>query len=208
MTLPPLYKYLDVNGAKLTLGNRNFRHADPSEFNDIEELTVQSIFADEIEEALEKLSHGLTDVILAHIDEQPTCSSPQREMIMMIQHAYRNNPWAAEIVKAEIRKQGIDAVYDVEHMRRRTVQHVKEINERMKGWRILCVTTTRDSEQMWSEYAQNHEGIVLRIEANVAKDSKFQLFRPVIYREKRPAVYDDTLQFLAGSLFGNLEARG
>jgi hypothetical protein len=33
MALPPLYKYLDVQGAKLTLGNRTFKHAKPSTFS-------------------------------------------------------------------------------------------------------------------------------------------------------------------------------
>ena len=55
MTLPPLYKYLDVQGAKLTLGNAIFKHAKPSDFNDIEDLTIQSIFPEETEAALQKL---------------------------------------------------------------------------------------------------------------------------------------------------------
>ena len=38
MTQPPLYKYLDVRGAKLTLGNKTFRHAKPSDFNDLKKL--------------------------------------------------------------------------------------------------------------------------------------------------------------------------
>lgn len=41
MALPPLYKYLDVKGAKLTLGNDTFRHAKPSDFNDVEDMAVQ-----------------------------------------------------------------------------------------------------------------------------------------------------------------------
>ena len=45
MALPPLYKYLSVQGAKLTLGNNTFKHAKPSDFNDIEDLTIQSIFS-------------------------------------------------------------------------------------------------------------------------------------------------------------------
>ena len=40
MALPPLYKYLSVEGAKKTLGNNAFRHAKPSSFNDIEDPTV------------------------------------------------------------------------------------------------------------------------------------------------------------------------
>jgi hypothetical protein len=207
MVLPLLYKYLDVNGAKLTLGNGRFRHADPSEFHDIEEMTVQSIFPDEIEVALKKLSGGLTDVILAHLNDPPTCPSPQREMIMLIQHAYRTNPGAAEIVKAEVlKKESSEPLFNVEYMRKRAEQHVKEINELMRAWRIL-LTTNKDSERMWSEYAESHKGVVLRVEPNVAKDSKFQLFRPVVYRETRPPVYDDTMEFLASSLFGDLQAR-
>lgn len=77
----------------------------------------------------------------------------------------------------------------------------------MQDYRVLCVSTHRDSDKMWSSYAENHKGIVLRIEPNVEKDSKFQLFRRVEYREKRPPLYDDTLDFIAGSLFGDQEAR-
>ena len=56
MALPPLYKYLDVQGAKLALGNRTFQHAKPSDFNDIEDLTIQSIFPEGVEAALTKLA--------------------------------------------------------------------------------------------------------------------------------------------------------
>lgn len=69
MTLPPLYKYLDVSGAKLTLGNRTFKHAKPSDFNDTEDLTIQSIFAEDTEEALKKIAESFPDVIMRHLYE-------------------------------------------------------------------------------------------------------------------------------------------
>jgi hypothetical protein len=206
MSLPPLYKYLNVEGAKLTLGNRTFKHAKPSDFNDIEDLTINSLFPEETEAALTRLSNGFTDVILKHLDDPPTCSSPMREKVALIQYAYRTNPQLAEMVKAEIAK-GDKPVFDVEHMRTRAETFIKEINDYMQDCRVLCVTTHRDSEAMWSGYAENHKGIAIRIEPNLAKDSKFQLFKPVVYREKRPPLYDDTLEFIAGGLFGNLEAR-
>ena len=115
--LPPLYKYLDVRGAKLTLGNRTFKHSKPSDFNDIEDLTVQSIFPEETEVALRKLSDSFTDVLLQHLDDKPTCSSPLREKIAFLQSVYRNNPEAAEAVKTELRKEGAKPIYDVEGMR-------------------------------------------------------------------------------------------
>ena len=64
MTQPPLYKYLDVRGAKLTLGNGTFKHAKPSDFNDTEDLTIQSIFPEDVEAALTKLANCFTDVIV------------------------------------------------------------------------------------------------------------------------------------------------
>jgi hypothetical protein len=207
MALPPLYKYLNVQGAKLTLGNRTFRHAKPSDFNDIEDMTVQSLFLEETEVALKKLSNGFQDVILAHLYDPPTCASPMREKLAQIQKAYRTNPKAADLVKAELMKDGGKPLFDVEYMRARATVHIKEINAFMQGMRVLCVTTNKDSERMWSEYAENHKGIVLRIEPNVAKDSKFQCFQPVIYRDKRPPLYDDTMEFTVGALFGDLEAR-
>ncbi len=205
MALPPLYKYLDVRGAKLTLGNNCFRHAKPSDFNDVEDLTIQSIFPEETKAALKKLEDGFANVIIAHLNDPPTCSSPMREKLILIQQAFRANPQAIEILKTA--KENGESVYDVERMRECADAHVKEINEFMQGYRVLCVTTHRDSDKMWTGYAENHKGIALRIEGSAAKVSKFQLFRPVIYRESRPALYDDALEFIAGALFGNLEER-
>ena len=205
MALPPLYKFLSVEGAKLTLSNNTFRHAKPSDFNDIEDLTVQSIFPEETEVALKRLENGFTDVILAHLNDPPTCKSPMREQVAMIQQVYRTNPDAANIVKAQLAKENRKAIFDVEQARSLAKKHLKEINEHMQGMRVLCVTTDKDSGRMWDEYARQHKGIALRIEPNIAKDSKFQRFQPVTYRKTRPPLYDDTFEFIAGGLFGNLE---
>ena len=206
MTLPPLYKYLDASGAKLTLENRTFKHAKPSDFNDTEDLTIQSIFAEDTEEALKKIAGAFTDVILRHLNEEPTCSSPMKEKIKVIQQIYRANPGAADLVRAELMNP-CKRIYDVEYHRDRAKAHIAEINDFMQGYRVLCVSTHKDSERMWTEYAEKHKGVSLRIQPNLAKDSKFQLFRPVTYREKRASLYEDTLEFSAGALFGDHEAR-
>jgi hypothetical protein len=206
MALPPLYKYLDVSGAKLTLGNKTFKHAKPSDFNDTEDLTIQSIFAEDTEDALKKIAGSFTDVILRHLDKEPTCSSPMKEKLRIIQQVYRANPSAAELVRAELMNSG-KQIYDVEYHRDRAQAYIAESNEFMQGYRVLCVSIHKDSERMWTEYAENHKGVSLRIQPSLAKDSKFQLFRPVIYREKRPPLYEDALEFAAGALFGDHEAR-
>ena len=207
MALPPLYKYLDVQGAKLTLGNRTFKHAKPSDFNDTEDLTIQSIFPENVEAALAKLANGFTDVIVKNVNEPPTCAPELRDKVALLQRVYRENPQAADLVRGQIKKDATSKMFDVEHVRARSQTFIEEMNEFMQGYRVLCVTTHKDSERMWTEYAQNHEGIALRIEPCVQKDSKFQLFRRVEYRVSRPPLYDDTLDFLTGSLFGDQEGR-
>jgi hypothetical protein len=168
MGLPPRYKYLDVQGAKLTLGNRTFKHAKPSDFNDTEDLTIQSIFPEDIETALKRASEGMLDMILTHLDAAPTCESPMRERLAAIQAALRADPGLAARMKAEIAKGALDGVHDVAHMRALAEATVKEVNEFMQGWRVLCVTTHKDSEKMWSSYAENHKGIALRLSGEAA----------------------------------------
>lgn len=206
MILPPLYKYLDVSGAKLTLGNRTFKHAKPADFNDTEDLTIKSMFAEDAEEALKRIAGGFTDVIVRHLDEEPTCSSPMKEKIRIIQQIYRANPGAAEVVRTEL-ESSAEPIYDVEYHRHSAQAFIGEVNEFMQGYRVLCVSIHNDSDRMWTEYAERHKGICLRIQPSLEKDSKFQLFRPVIYREQRPPLYEDSLEFFAKALFGNHEAQ-
>ncbi|MGY3036596.1 hypothetical protein ACVIIV_005766 [Bradyrhizobium sp. USDA 4354] len=207
MALPPLYKYLDVQGAKLTLGNQTFKHARPSDFNDTEDLTVKGIFPEALEVACKRASEGVIDVIAANLDAPPTCASPMKERLALMQAALRADPSAVGRIKAEIAKGAMDGIYDMDRLRATAEATITDVNSFMQGWRVLCVTTHRDSEKMWSGYAENHKGIALRIEANVAKDSKFQRFETFVYRAKRPPLHDDVLEFVAGSLFGDRDAR-
>ncbi len=207
MTLPPLYKYLDFRGAVLTLGNRTFKHAKPSDFNDTEDLTVQSIFPEETELAAKKIAREFIEVILQHLNVPPTCKSPMKEQLQLIQQAFRDNPAAAEVVHADLNRDGAKRIFDIASMRAADRESVKRINELLQATRVLCVTTHRASERMWVEYAENHKGVVLRIEPNLAKDSKFQRFRPVVYRETRPPLYETTHEYIAGGLFGDFASR-
>ena len=117
-----------------------------------------------------------------------------------MQAVYRANPSAAEIVK-----QGMieNPAYTLEAMRMRNATFVKEINDFMQGYRVLCVTTLIDSKQMWDRYAQDGKGFALRIVPNVKKDLKFELFKPVEYAVARPALFEGAEAFLEGGIFGD-----
>jgi len=175
MTSPPLYKYLSVEGARLTLGNRCFRHAKPSTFNDTEDLTVRSLFPEDDEIALGIIENGFTDLLLNHVDDVPTClNEGMRAKVALILAAFKANPDAARIVKEA--KTVIPSVFDLEQMKQRHLDFVAEINAFMQGFRILCVSSRKDSDRMWDRYAEGHRGIVLKISPNIVKDSKFQRF--------------------------------
>jgi hypothetical protein len=204
MTLPRLYKYLDVNGAKLTLGNRTFRHAKPSTFRDLEDMTIRSVFPEEVDVAVAKLSEGCVDVIVENAEVVPTCSPKLAEAVKGLQKIFLEDPRAGDAVKEQIKELNL---FDVEQMRAMSEAFVEDTKEFMQGYRILCVSSDNASERMWEDYAQDHEGILLRIEPNSAKGSKFELFRPVIYRRSRPALYEQTLDFIKGCLFDDQQAR-
>jgi hypothetical protein len=199
--LPPLYKYLDVRGARLTLGNRTFKHSKPSDFNDLEDLTIRSIFPESDEVALAVMNRGLVDILLRHLNDTPTIENAKlRASIAIMQRVFRENPGAVQIVKDGLRE---SSVFTLDHMRAKNTSFVDEINDFMQGYRILCVSTLNDSECMWERYAQSNEGVAVRITPNGKEDSKFQLFCKSQYQEARPPLYESTDSFLEDSIFGD-----
>lgn len=207
MAQPPLYKYLNAEGAKKTLANKCLRFAKPSEYGDLEDMTVQSLFPDDIETALTILSDGFVDVIVENPHAAPTCSEKLKLKVSELQKILRENPETAQAVKDGLKNDPSINAFDVKYWRMRSKAFVDETNEFMQGHRVLCVTTNKNSDRMWKDYAQNDQGTVLRIEPSIAKDSKFQKFAPVTYRESRPSIYDKTLDFAKESLFGDHAAR-
>jgi Protein of unknown function (DUF2971) len=207
MALPPLYKYLNVDGAKKTLGNRCLRFAKPSEYEDLEDMTVQSLFPDELEAALAILSDGFVDAIAANPYAPPTCSPKLRPAVLKLQKLFREHPHLVPFMKQELKKDPTKAGLNVDYWRTRSDAFVKEMNEFMQNYRVLCVTTDKASERMWKEYAKDSAGIALRITPSVEKASKFELFAPVTYREQRPPIYAKTLDFAGDTLFGDHAAK-
>jgi len=206
MALPSLYKYLGVEGARLTLRNRTFKHAKPSDFNDTEDLTIRSVFPETLEDACKIMYDGFTDTILKNVDNPPTCINAEMKIkVGLIQQAFRNNPKAAEIVKAAKANDLITDVFDLDRLAKSNEALIGEINEFLQGFRVLCVSERIDSDRMWRCYADNHQGVALRVLANAAKDSKFSLFRKVEYNAKRPPLFDDALTYQENSLFGDHE---
>jgi hypothetical protein len=206
---PRLYKYLDVKGALLTLRNRTFKHSKPSEFNDKADLTIESLFPEADETALAAVWDRFTEIIVKNIDRTPSClNEAMRDKVAQIQGAFRQHPDKIELIIAEAKNLPVSEIYDLERMKERTAGSINEINDFLQTFRILCVSEKPDSMRMWSRYAQEHKGVVLRIVPNLQKDSKFTRFRAVKYQERRPPLYDDPVSYLEAGLFEDQDERG
>ena len=205
---PRLFKYLDVNGALLTLRNRTFKHSKPSDFNDKTDLTIERVFPEADEETIAAAWANLTDVIVKNIDRTPTClNEVMRYQVAQVQDAFRRHPDKVELIKTEAKKVNVSEMYDFQLLKERSVTFIKEINDFFQDFRILCVSERPDSMRMWCRYAEVHQGVVLRIRPNLQKDSKFALFRPVKYQEERPPLYDNAVHFLESGLFDEQNER-
>ncbi|MCJ9700334.1 DUF2971 domain-containing protein [Bradyrhizobium sp. SHOUNA76] len=207
MSLPPLYKYLNVQGAKLTLANKCFKFAKPSEYDDLEDMTTQSLFPDKLEKALATMPDGFVDAIMANLYAPPTCAPKLRPAVVTMQMTFRANPQLAPIVAAGLKEDPEKAGLGIEVWKTRSEAFVNETNAFMQNYRVFCVTTDKASERMWKEYAKEHQGIALRITPSFEKDSKYLKFAPVTYQEKRPPIFAKVADFAAESLFGNQTER-
>ena len=124
MPLPPLYKYLDVDGAKKTLGGQCFKHAKPSTFNDKEDLTVAGMFPENLADALKNIRANLGEMILTNIDRPATCSSASMwQTVTKLQNIFRANPKAAPIFVQELKKKPELLKLDVSNVEQARAKH-------------------------------------------------------------------------------------
>jgi hypothetical protein len=193
-----LYKFLDVNGARLTLGNGAFRPAPPDTFNDVEDLTVAGVFPNTFEAVSSEISGSLIDVIADNLDRPFRCSEGLRANLERLREGIKINPRLVPIFRKTLK---LENPFDPDEMAASADRAVSEVNAMMQNSRVFCVTPRIDSALMWDRYAEGGAGIALRVQPAIQKDSKFQLFRPVSYRDTRPYLYESGKDFIEQVLF-------
>ena len=206
---PPIYKYLNVNGASATLTQQTFKWTKPSQFKakykDDMDMTISKLFSEDNEQSLEIIRDNFNTILANNIDQRLTYSDPR---LPLIQQAFRNNPEAVNIVQEKLQRDSISDIYDIDRIRRISEEYVSEINIFLQGYRVFCGSNNILSKRMWQNYADDGKGIVLRIEPSpiYTKDSVFKLFKAVKYYDERPALFASTLEFLSSSFFEEQEA--
>ena len=163
MPVSKYYKYLSVEGAKLSLGNGNFRFAKPSDFNDDFDMSVQSLFPIPHEEALQEMAEiSVMKIIANNLENLPTAyNAPLRHQIEQMQIAIRADPAIVEEIERQIGTETSAEIYDLAHMELITSEFLSWMNEFLQGYRVLCVSSSKSSIQMWDKYTDDHKGVVL-----------------------------------------------
>lgn len=171
------YKYFSYEGVFATLKNRTFKYTSPSEFNDpfdsqisllpgVAEEELSDIFYEAFSCALLKrkpVNHlGITSESLQRIPEG--ISRGDLEKIR-------------PILLSQIPQDHFKKAYQKAH---------GAVSELMKDNFVFCVTENSDNILMWSHYAENHSGAVLKLRCLVEAESLLCAALKVDYRKDFP----------------------
>ena len=79
-----------------------------------------------------------------------------------------------------------------------------EVRPMLRQTKVLCLTAHPDNMLMWSHYAQQHSGVVIRLETIPELNSPYSMAREVIYAPSMPRWMDE--QGLADLLSGRSQS--
>jgi hypothetical protein len=179
------FKYYTVESAKLTLKNTSRKWSTPLLFNDPFDNQFDLYFEEPSDELVEQelnRFHALLRSPEPFSDNQFGPMTPKMEFLRQI---YMQNPDLkyTEHEIAHVRGGVIEGM-------QRTVKIELEINaelrRKMSDTTIFCLSETHDNLLMWSHYAKNHTGAVIKFLSLPEVDSPLVCAQPVRYMAQIP----------------------
>jgi Protein of unknown function (DUF2971) len=187
------YKYVDSGTAKIILKNSTLRWSAPSRFND--PFDVQ--FDLHIEYERSKIVEGA-------LDEMWAIYAQKKEIVVA-------NALGAVLKTLSLKPSIIPRDEFVGHLRLGLEGSLKRLEETLPDLQstlrkhlspiqLLCLSQTHANILMWSHYAKNHTGVVLRLSCAGYEDSPLLMAREVQYRTEMPLLFDHSrlLKYLTG----------
>jgi len=179
------FKYYTADSAKLTLRNTTRKWSTPFVFNDPFDNQFNLRFEEPTEElAKANLEHFLS-VVSSPTPFKPNQFGPQTPDMELIRQVHAANPdfkytpeELADLLEGE--REGMQRVAAM------APENGAEIRSIMADTAILCVSETHDNLLMWSHYAHNHTGAVVKFLSLPEVDSPLMLAQPVRYSEHMP----------------------
>jgi hypothetical protein len=179
------YKYVSSNVAQLVLQNRTLQWSTPSRLNDPFDIQFD-LYVEIDEEKLRQLTlQKLWDAWYGP-SYTPYPTSKIGGLIIKLR------PLAPKLSREAFNKRHhsmSDA--SLKSLLLHLPEQHKATREAMAKGKILCFSAVGDSLPMWSYYAENHQGAVLRFKPMDHVDSIHRLARPINYTQKMPLFFDE-----------------
>ena len=178
------FKYVTAQVAHLVLQNRTLRWSTPGLLND--PFDIQ--FDLHLEVDRDKLRSLAKEKRLAAVFGPSYTPHPANKagaaIVMFRQHPKKPSREEFE------RKMDSSPDQSLENVIAHLPEEQRKTREILAKTKILCLSAIGDSLPMWSYYAENHQGAVLRFKS-VGMDSIYSMAKPIIYTEQMPRLFDE-----------------
>lgn len=181
------YKYYTADSAKETLRSGSRKWSAPLLFNDPFDNQFDLRFEEPSLAAAKTNLSQFHEVLLAKEPFRAGQFGELTDKMELLRQVYAANPDLSYTLEEQAElEQG--ALEDMHRVAATMPDANAEIRRIMADTSIFCLSATHDNLLMWSHYAQNHTGAVIKFLALPEVDSPLILAQPVRYSEKMPVL--------------------
>ncbi len=193
------YKYLKAETALLILQNRKLKYSSPLLFNDPFDVQTTVDYGFELSDMMEafnkelyELTYGETEPIG---DESDLLFSEILKKRKIVKAKSLKIPFNDFIAETKTR---------VEQTVERTKQNIEDFNKKwkifVKASKVFCIAEEHDNLLMWSHYAKNHTGVVIKFECLRELDTPLCIAQQIDYVPNPPIIasLEDYIPYITG----------
>src|SRR6516162_6638151 len=179
------FKYYTPQSAKLTLQNTSLKWSTPLLFNDPFDNQFELYFEDSSDLLVDRQLQRFLDAITSPEPFKPNQFGAQTPLMEFVRQKLIENPdfkFTGDEL-ADVRDGVIEGMQRVHAI---TPVVNAEICKIMSDTTIFCLSETHDNLLMWSHYAKNHTGAVIKFLSLPEVDSPLVCAQPVRYMAQIP----------------------
>jgi hypothetical protein len=197
MTIPrhnreAFFKYYTPESAKLTLENGTRRWSTPCLFNDPFDNQFDLDFPEPTGELVTQGTDQFLTALRSPEPFKPYQFGAKTPMMEFLRQVHQNHPDIQYSAENFAYLEG-GTLQGMQNLKKIASQSSAEIRRIMSDTTIFCISETHDNILMWSHYAANHTGAVIKFRAASEVDSPLLLAQPVRYSQEMPRLSYDTM---------------
>jgi len=179
------FKYYTADSAKLTLKNTSRKWSTPILFNDPFDNQFDLFFEKPSEELVGKGLNQFHEIITSPEPLEPNQYGSLTPKMEIIRQVRLQNP-DLKYTEAQLAYLRGGVVEGMQRAVKISLETNPEIRGIMADTTVFCLSETHDNLLMWSHYAQNHTGAVIKLLSLPEVDSPVIVAQPVRYTTQMP----------------------